>query len=283
MAYSDYIYTTDDGDAYALNLKDDYATAVGFVLAAPALMPLPTGISPRYLLLNRMDNGKPYTIAVPLPAVGLVNSFNRSVWINGQEWSIHKFVGEEVSINPFMVLQGAPGPQGPQGPQGIQGVQGPAGADGVMAATFPLDLAAHVLSIAPNGIDSGQIKQSLIQHAQVILSSADILNLGTTPKTMYVCPAGKRIVLLAALLSRLHSGVDYAGNNSFWFQLTGGLHISSNLNAAFFIDSFNEHYLVVPTTSLFTSWTDKNLELKATGNYTVGNETASVDMWLAVI
>lgn len=114
-----------------------------------------------------------------------------------------------------------------------------------------------------------------IRTIEISLTSAEILLLYTTPKTLVAAPgAGKVIEFISAVAFLDHGGTDYAAGGALSIQtITGNTTLSDSVAAATLINASADAYVVFQALSAEVA-TDVNdgLELtNATQVHTTGN------------
>lgn len=137
--------------------------------------------------------------------------------------------------------------------------------------------------ISKVGASVDDLAQSeVMKTAEISISSAEILALFTTPKTLVAAPAaGKAIILENVSFSFTHGGVNYAAGGAWRIQYNGQttnllstMNIDSPINGA---ASFLRHYTTAVAAGGNTPFAATALEItNATANHTTGNGTLKV-------
>ena len=114
-----------------------------------------------------------------------------------------------------------------------------------------------------------------IKYADIIVSSAEILLLYTTPKELVPAPgAGKVIEFLSAVLFLDHGGTDYAAGGALVVQtVTGNVAVSDAVAAATLVNGATDLYVVAQALSAEVALdVNQGLELtNADAVHTTGN------------
>ena len=114
-----------------------------------------------------------------------------------------------------------------------------------------------------------------IQYADIIVSSAEILALYTTPKELVPAPgAGKVIEFLSAVFFLDHGGTDYAAGGALVIQtVTGDTSVSDSVAAATLVNAAADAYVVAQALSAEVALdVNQGLELtNADAVHTTGN------------
>lgn len=121
-----------------------------------------------------------------------------------------------------------------------------------------------------------------IQYARVELTSAEILALYTTPKTLVVAPGtGKVVEFISAVAFLNHGGTDYAAGGDLVVQtITGNIAVSDVLPAAEFMNLSADSYEVIQVLSDCTTvGVNDGLELtNGSAVHTTGNGTVVINV-----
>lgn len=254
MANTNVQYLGDDGVTYRISIDALYAALFGFEPADESFPILPSGITPRVIIMSSGDRLK----AVPArsPIAGTAN-LGQTISIDDENYECQVYRGES-GLGDFY----SPGAivAGRRGLQGLPGMNGPAGADGrLMVANFSV-------------------------------SSSEILNLYTTPKNLIAAPGANKVIVPVALFARHTAGtVQYTAGgvlglqswNSYW---TGN--IPKTLITGAGAGNVYEYGAALNYSSNPGGDFDKNKALQLanlTGPFLNGNGTLRLWVWYDVI
>ena len=150
--------------------------------------------------------------------------------------------------------------------------------------TFTPGANTLAIDVTANSITTTQLSLDMLQHVQVTLSSADILGLNATAKTLVNAVASKIIVFKGMSFKILGGTNTYAAGSTVQVQWHTGPVAASNTIAAADFQAANTVAVYRERNAIDASLPAANvndaLELKATGSaFTTGNGTAVADVW----
>ena len=145
--------------------------------------------------------------------------------------------------------------------------------------------ATRVGTLFNNLVDSKQNVLNAIVTVKVSLSSAEILALFTTPKTLVAAQgAGTVLVPIRILINEIYNSIVYATNTTL--IVAGGTIFSTNLSSALGFSSSQLATFTLNTNATGSPASSTNTALTLTtsvGNPTAGNSTIDVYITYAVI
>lgn len=131
-------------------------------------------------------------------------------------------------------------------------------------------------------VDTNNIAPAIIKHAQVAVSSADILALSATPKTLIAAQGAGKTIILHRLEFNFTSGTSYSGGGAVVARYnTSNVAVISTLASTVVTGSSS---IVIRNAIDAAATANVPIELSnATAAFTGGTGTALVDVWYSVI